>query len=226
MEKAEKQKEKKHFINSLVIPFILSLLMVLTFVFEKGMEFDFSQGGIFPRDVSHIWGIFTFVFIHADWAHLSNNLLSFFILCTTLYYFYSPIATRILLLSYVLSGILLWVIGRPSFHVGASGLIYALAFFLFFSGLFRRYAPLIAISFIVVFIYGSIVWYIFPMEYERSISWEGHLSGAVVGVILAFVFRRQGPQKPVKVWDEEEETDLPYMDFNEEEKEVTEVKRS
>lgn len=217
MDKSEIRQEKKKFINALIVPIILSVLMVLTFVFERGMGLDFHQGGIFPRDITHIWGILTYVFIHSDWAHLSNNILSFFILCTSLYYFYSPIATRILMLSYLLSGLLLWVIGRPSFHIGASGLIYALAFFLFCSGVIRRYAPLVAISFIVVFLYGSIIWYIFPMQYEHPISWEGHLSGAITGVILSFIFRKQGPQKPIKVWNEDEETDLPYMDFQEEE---------
>ena len=92
-------------------------------------------------------------------------------------------------------------------HVGASGLIFAILFFLFFSGLFRNYTPLVAVSMIVAFIYGSTVWSIFPVTelVDPSISWEGHLAGALSGLFLAILFRKQGPQKPPVVWEGEEE---------------------
>lgn len=197
--------EKKRFFYSMVIPFIIVLFMILSFVLEKGMDWNFHTGGIYPRRIENIWGIFTYIFVHSDWKHLLNNTFSFFILATTLYYFYSPIATKILLVSYICSGLLLWVIGRESWHIGASGLVYALTFFLFVSGIIRRHIPLIAISLIVVFLYGSIVWHIFPWQINDPISWEGHLSGAVTGILLAIIYRKQGPQKPVKVWEEEED---------------------
>lgn len=203
----DKQAEKRHFINSLIVPFILVVLIILSFVLEKGMDWDFHKAGIFPRKPESLSGIFGVIFVHADWNHLLNNMLSLFILTTALYYFYSPIATRILFLSWILSGLILWIIGRDNWHIGASGLIYALAFFLFTSGILRRHGPLIAISLIVVFLYGSMIWYIFPIEYEKSISWEGHLSGLIVGVLLAVIYRKKGPQKPEKVWDDEEDDD-------------------
>lgn len=197
--------ERRHFFYSMVIPFILCLFMVLSLMLEKGMEWDFHEGGIFPRQLKNIWGIFTFPFIHADWKHFFNNGLSFFILATTLYYFYDPIATKILLLTYLCSGFLLWFIGRSAFHIGASGWVYALAFFLFASGVIRKHIPLIAISLIVVFLYGSMVWHIFPHELNDPVSWEGHLSGAITGIVLAIIYRKEGPQKPVKVWEDEDE---------------------
>ena len=197
--------EKKRFYYSLVIPFLLVLLMFLSFVLEKGMSWDFHTGGVFPLRIENLWGIFTMVFIHADWKHLFSNIVSFFVLSSVLYYFYSSLATRILLLSYIFSGLMLWFIGRESWHIGASGLIYALAFFLFVSGILRKYAPLIAISLIVVFLYGNIIWHLFPWEAYNQISWEGHLSGAAVGLILAIIYRKKGPQKPIKVWEDEDE---------------------
>jgi len=197
--------EKKRFYYSLVIPFLLTLLMFLSFVLEKGMSWDFRTGGVFPLRIENLWGIFTMVFIHADWKHLFNNIVSFFVLSSALYYFYSSLATRILFISYIFSGLMLWFIGRESWHIGASGVIYALAFFLFVSGILRKYAPLIAISLIVVFLYGNIVWHLFPWEVYNRISWEGHLSGAVVGFVLAVIYRKKGPQKPIKVWDDEDE---------------------
>jgi membrane associated rhomboid family serine protease len=110
----------------------------------------------------------------------------------------------------VLSGAVTWVIGRDSYHVGASGLVFAILFFLFFSGLFRKYIPLVAVSMIVAFIYGGTVWSIFPITemVDASISWEGHLSGAISGLLLAVIFRKQGPQKPVETWEEENDTDI------------------
>jgi len=119
--------------------------------------------------------------------------------------FYRQIVLKVMFVSYVFSGTILWVIGRDSWHIGVSGLIYSLAFFLFFSGVIRKHVPLIAISFIVAFSYGSMVWHIFPWEVHDPISWEGHLSGGAVGLILSVVYRNEGPQKPVVVWEEEDE---------------------
>uniref|UniRef100_UPI00356AD84E rhomboid family intramembrane serine protease n=1 Tax=Lutibacter sp. TaxID=1925666 RepID=UPI00356AD84E len=110
-----------------------------------------------------------------------------------LYYFYQKIANKVLFTGLLLTGFLTWILGRPSYHIGASGMVYMLVSFIFFSGIFRKHYRLIALSLAVVFLYGSMVWYIFPME-ER-ISWEGHLSGFLVGVLFAFIFRNKGPQR-------------------------------
>jgi len=197
--------EKKHFLYSLVIPALIVLLMLLSFVLEKGMGWDFHTAGVFPRRLESIGGVLSMPFVHSGWGHLFNNIISFFILSAALYYFYNPLATKILFLSYIFSGLILWIIGRDSWHIGASGVVYALAFFLFVSGILRKYAPLVAISLIVVFLYGNMVWHVFPWQEYDPVSWEGHLAGAVVGVVLALVYRKKGPQKPVKVWDDEEE---------------------
>jgi len=125
----------------------------------------------------------------------------------SLFYFYRSIAWKSLLILWILSGFLTWLIGRDSYHIGSSGLIFGLMFFLFFSGIFRNYIPLIALSLIVAFVYGSSFWSIFPFaQYvDVHLSWEGHLAGAVSGIIVAIVFRNQGPQKQEVVWEEEEE---------------------
>jgi membrane associated rhomboid family serine protease len=190
-------------INIIFIPTILSLLILLVFLLEKGMDWNFSKAGIYPRKPEWIWTIFTFIFVHANWSHLFNNLLSFFLLSSCLFYFYRPVNLRIFVLLWFLSGIMLWVIGRESRHVGASGLIYAIAAFLLFSGLIRRHIPLIAISLVVTLIYGNMIWHIFPWTVSDPVSWEGHLSGLITGLLVAIIFRNDGPQKPVKVWEED-----------------------
>lgn len=202
-----KNESGKQFLSAFFLPLIIGLLMVLSFVFEKGMELNFHHGGILPRSFKNIPGIFSYVFIHANFGHLINNVVSFVVLSGSLFYFYKPIALKILLISYLSSGIILWFIGRESWHIGASGWIYSLAFFLFFSGLLRRHIPLIAISLIITFLYGNMVWHVFPWQVNDPISWEGHLAGGITGIALSVFFQKSGPQKPVVVWDEDEDSE-------------------
>ena len=106
-------------------------------------------------------------------------------------------------LNYLLAGFYTWISARHSYHIGASGLVYALFGFIFISGFIRKYIPLIALSFLVAFLYGSLVWGILP--WKQGVSWEGHFWGLFVGLILAIFYRKQGPQKKVYQWEEEEE---------------------
>jgi len=214
LQKSNVSSEKRQFINAVFIPFLLGILMITSFLLEKGMDWDFHTAGVFPRRIENIWGIFTLIFVHADWGHLGNNVISFIFLGSFLYFFYREIATKVLLISYLVSGLILWLIGRDSWHIGASGLIYSIAFFLFFSGIIRKHIPLIALSLVVAFIYGSMIWHIFPWKIQDPISWEGHLAGGIIGFGLSIWFRKEGPQKPVEHWDDEEtdeDTDFEYI---------------
>lgn len=181
----------------------MGLLMILSFILEKGMDWDFHYAGIFPRKIGSILGVITMVFVHADLGHLTNNVISFVVLSGMLYIAYRGIATKVLMISWLFSGSILWIIGRENWHIGASGLIYALAFFLFFSGIIRMHIPLIAISLVVAFVYGNMVWHIVPWQIHDPISWEGHLSGGIIGLSLSIWLRKKGPQKPIKIWDED-----------------------
>jgi len=203
--------EKRQIANALIIPFVIVSGMILSYILEKGMNWDFHSAGVFPRRIENTGGIFTMIFVHADLSHLINNVISFFVLASFLYLFYKEFATKILVISYIFSGLILWCIGRENWHIGASGLIYSLAFFLFFSGFIRKHVPLIAISLIVAFLYGSMVWHIFPWQAQDPISWEGHLAGGIVGVVLSIWFRNDGPQKPIKEWDEDENDEMEYL---------------
>ena len=216
--------DKRQLINAIFIPCIIATFMILTFLFEKGMNLDFHFAGVYPRRIENIGGIFTLIFIHSGWSHLVNNVISFLVLGSFLYYFYRQIATKVLVISYIFSGLILWFIGRENWHIGASGLIYSLAFFLFFSGLFRKFVPLIAISLIVAFMYGSMIWHVFPWQINDPVSWEGHLAGGITGTILAFWLRNKEPQKPLEQWsDEEEDDDSPYYLSENENNEQTKI---
>lgn len=195
--------EKKRFIYSLVFPgFFLFLLWAVKF-FEISMELSLQEGGVYPRKWSGLKGILFSPLIHGDWKHLVDNSGPVFFLSLALFYFYRDIAYRIWLLIYFMGGILLWGIGRQAFHIGASGLIYGLAAFLFFSGVIRRVRSLMAISLLVVFWYGSMVWGLLPFDFK--VSFEAHITGAVAGAVLAVVYRDQGPEPEHSSLEEEEE---------------------
>ena len=174
---------------------------------ELLFEWDFVQFGVFPRKVSGLLGVLTYPFIHSDWKHLINNSTALVVLGGMLYYFYRPVASKTVLWVYLISGVWLWIGGRANFHIGASGIVYALFGFLFFSGVLRRHLKLMALSMLVIFMYGSLVWGVFPIDH--SISYEGHLFGLIAGIVVAVVYRKQGPQKPKYSWELEEEEEVP-----------------
>jgi membrane associated rhomboid family serine protease len=197
---------RKKMLLSMLIPGVFVFLMWLVKIIEVLFDLDLSGFGIYPFTLEGVPGIIFSPFIHANFGHLFNNSLPLFFLGTALFYFYAEIAVKVSLWTYFLTGILVWLAGRSAWHIGASGLIYGLASFLFFSGIIRKYFRLVALSLLIVFLYGSMVWGIFPNIY-KEVSWESHMLGFISGIILAVVYRKEGPQQPVYEWLDEEEED-------------------
>ncbi|MBK7131979.1 MAG: rhomboid family intramembrane serine protease [Bacteroidales bacterium] len=195
---------RKKLLLSMIIPGIIVFFMWLVKITEVLFGLDFSSAGIYPLTAEGLPGILLSPFIHADFKHLFSNTLPLFFLLVALFYFYSEVVIKISILTYVLTGLLVWIFGRSSWHIGASGLVYGVASFLFFSGIIRKYFRLIALSLLIVFLYGSMVWGIFPGIY-KNVSWESHMLGFFSGVILSVWFRKEGPQRPVYEWEEEED---------------------
>jgi membrane associated rhomboid family serine protease len=195
--------EYKRFILSLIPPAIILFFIWLVFVYQVADGIDLYYFGIFPRRLSGLIGIITCPFVHANFNHLINNTVPFFFLLTAIFYFYQNVAWRVILYSWLVTGILVWILARPSYHVGVSGQIYCFASFVFFSGIVRKNINLLAISLLVIFVYGSMVWGIFP--YQPDMSFESHLMGFLVGAVLAVNYRHEGPQPTVFAKDMEEE---------------------
>ena len=201
--------EPKKMILAFVPPFLyLFILWMFTFL-EWGMGWNFWYLGIAPRKAEGLFGIVTHIFVHSDFYHLLANTIPLLVLGWLLFYFYSDIALKVFIWILFLSGIFIWVAGRPGWHVGASSLIYGFIFFLFLSGIIRRHAPVIAVSLVVIFLYGSIIWNMFPIAelVNAETSWEGHLGGALSGAILAVVYRKHGPQRKEYIDDDEKYDD-------------------
>jgi len=156
-------------------------------------------------------GILFSPFIHGDIKHLFNNTFPLFVLSMALFYFYKNISWQILVFGILLTGLLTWGIGRPANHIGASGVIYLLASFLFFKGIFSKYYRLMALSFIVVFLYGGLLWFVVPVE--QGISWEGHLSGLITGLLFALIYKQKIEIQAKYEWEKPEykEDNDPFM---------------
>ena len=199
--------ERRKFLGSLIIPLILVAVMWAVMIIEMSLGFDLNRYGLIPHTAQGLLGILTLPFLHGNWEHLMANSVPVIVLGTALYYFYPTLANRVMLITYLASGLLTWCLGNPSTtHVGASALIYGLNLFLVVSGFIRGNRQLIVISLIMVFLYGSFIWGMIPsLAIPQNISWEGHLSGAIIGVLLAVFLRKEGPQKEVYHWEEDDE---------------------
>jgi membrane associated rhomboid family serine protease len=201
MQKSESIFSKKF----IIIPVIAVFSIWLLYFFEIKFGNNFNRYGIYPQTLTGLRGIIFSPFLHSSFEHLFSNSIPLLVMLASLYYFYEGIATKVLLWGIFLTGMLTWSFARPSYHIGASGVVYFLVSFIFFSGVFRKYYRLAAVSLIVVFLYGSTVWYIFPIKEE--ISWEGHSSGFLVGFIFAFIFKKNGPQPEKFVFSHNPEFD-------------------
>ncbi|PLX11770.1 MAG: rhomboid family intramembrane serine protease [Marinilabiliales bacterium] len=199
-------RERKNFLNALFIPLLLVVMMWVIKIVESLFGIDFGFLGTHPLSLNGIQGIITMPFVHGSYSHIFANTVPFIVLGTALFYFYKGISVRVLIGIWILSGIWTWFGGRDSWHVGASGIIYGLSAFLFVSGVIRKDTRLAALSLIVAFLYGSLIWGIIPDFYpEKNISWEGHMGGFVAGIIMAVYYRTSGPQRKKYSWELEEE---------------------
>ena len=173
--------------SSLIVPLRIVFLMFVVYTIESYLNLDFGFLGIYPLSLQGMIGIFTAPFIHGSPSHILSNTLPLLILGGILFYFYPEISNRVFLQCFFFTNILVWMFGRPFYHIGASGLVYGLAFFLISFGFFRRNIRSIVISAGVIMLYGGLVYTVFPLD-ER-VSYESHLFGAITGLVTAFTLR-------------------------------------
>ncbi|MFA8449439.1 MAG: rhomboid family intramembrane serine protease [Bacteroidales bacterium] len=183
------------------IPFVLLCAMWIIHLVTSLFPIELGVYGVLPRTIHGLKGIVFAPFIHGDWSHLMANSLPFFVLSTTLFYFYQKIRFRVFIGIWIFSEALLWLGGRNSYHIGASGVVYGLAAFLFLSGILRREKASMVISLLVSFLYGSMIWGVLPWFSKPNVSWEGHLWGFLVGFLLAFYYKKKDRQRKKYSWE-------------------------
>jgi membrane associated rhomboid family serine protease len=199
--KVDMEVEKRIFFHSLLFPLVFIVAFWIVEIIEQISGLSFVKLGVFPLHLNGLQGILFSPFIHSDFNHLISNSVPFFILLFMLVYFYRRISYRIFFQMYFLAGICVWLAGREAWHIGASGVVYAMAAFHFVSGLIRNDVRLLTLSAIVVFLYGGMIWGIFPID--PDISWEGHLWGAVSGLVLALYYRKYIIRRDKFDWEDE-----------------------
>ena len=201
------KKNLSHIINVMFIP----ILFVFAIWFVKGYEIisesSFSWFAISPSNTDRILNIFTFPFIHADFSHLLNNTYPIIILGGIISSVYKEISNSVFFLSYILSGIIFWFLGDSTPVIGASGIVYALGSFILVSGFIKKQPRLAMLSFLVIFLNFFNLWGIIEIE-QDNISQTAHLSGAITGLIIAFLFRNKGPQEKIYNYELEEELEI------------------
>jgi len=178
-----KKEELNNLFNALIYPILFVVAIGIIHFIQYAFELDFVRYGIFPRKLTGLYGIVFSPLIHGDFNHLFNNSIPLLILGSALFYFYKEIALKVTFWVYLMVGVWTWLSAREAYHIGASGLLYGLFSFLLVSGFIRKNTQLIALSFAVIFLYGSLVWGILPIDVK--VSFEGHLWGFVAGIILA-----------------------------------------
>ncbi len=215
--------EKKRLKLSLTVPILFLIIMWTVKFIEYSLNLHLYTYGIYPHKLNCLTGILTAPFIHGSFEHIISNTVPFLLLSTGLFYFYKESAYKVFLIIWIFSGLWVWAAARPAYHIGASGMIYGFASFLFFSGLIHKNRSLAAISLLIVFIYGGMVWGVLPGKPE--ISWESHLFGALTGLISALIF---APDKKAVSKTEEDDSDEYFLwDFSEPKSnnnEITEIK--
>jgi membrane associated rhomboid family serine protease len=194
--------EKAKVITSLIVSGIFILLLWGILFFEKYTHSDLSEFGVYPRTLSGLKGIFFSPLLHAGYEHLFSNSISLFLLTFGVFYLYRNSAIIVFAVIYFLPQVIVWFIGRSAYHIGASSMVYGFAAYLFFMGLFRKDKGSIAFALLVVFLYGSLVWGLLPVD--QSISFESHIAGAFLGILCSVIFRNSEPVKKYE-WEEEEE---------------------
>jgi membrane associated rhomboid family serine protease len=201
--------EQKRFFQSLVFPVAFVILLWLLKAADVIWDMDMNEYGLYPLKAKGLLGIITAPLLHAGFSHLFANTVPLLVLGSLLFYFYRPLAWQVFFLIWLMTGIWVWVFARGSgAHIGASGIIYGLASFLFLSGIIRREQRLMIITLLVTFLYGSLLWGLFPQFFPKEhISWESHLMGLLSGTLLAIYYRKSGPQKKVYHWDDDDESD-------------------
>lgn len=193
--------KKQNSYKYIYVPAAFVVIIWVIFGIESLFYINLTQYSVFPGRLSSLSGALFFPLLHGDINHIMSNTIPLLLLGAGLIYFYPKSSTMVLVFSYIIPGVMIWLFARPVYHIGSSGIVYSLAAFIFFSGVIRRDKRAIVLALLVTFIYGGMVWGVLPLE--RGISWEGHLFGALTGIFLSALFRKKDKFKEYD-WEEEE----------------------
>ena len=177
--------EKKYFWGAVRISGLVIILLWLVHIAQVLMGVSWGEWGVYPRHLSGLKGILTSFWIHGDFGHLISNTTALFVMTGMIFYFYRPVAWRSFVGMYLLTGMLVWVFARESYHIGASGVLYAEVAFVAWIGIFKGDFRSIVLSLLVLMVYGGMFAGIVPTD--TKVSWESHLLGSFAGIYMAYI---------------------------------------
>ena len=214
-------------IDDILWPAVFLVFFWLVFFANLAYPLDLNYYGVHPHSLFGLIGIIAMPFLHGDFTHLFSNSIPFLVSASFIFHFFKQRSWRIFIGIWLISGLGIWLMGEErSIHIGASGLVYGMVAFLMTSGFIRKNKHLTAVAFILVFMYGSMVWGLFPQYSwvkEMNISWEGHLFGALSGVGLAFIYRKHGPEDDKDPFEENDEMPQWWIDMENEKRMMEEL---
>lgn len=200
------RKAQKNFKIALQAGLWMAAVLWFITITDAYLDLNLGRFGLRPREVAGLWGILTAPLLHSGAEHMFSNTLPLIVSMTTILYLYPNSSVRVVPMIWLGSGLLAWFIGRSNIHIGASGFIYGLLAFVFVSGMLRQDMRSIAVSLLVWFLYGSMIWGLLPIR--PQMSWELHLAGAVLGVAMALVYHKWD-RVPIKRYDWEDDDSVP-----------------
>ena len=162
----------------------VGLLWVVEIV-DLSSGFQLDGYGILPRKVDGLMGIFWSPLLHADFAHLIANSGPLVLLLIMLFSHRQYRPKSSLAFIWLVSGLGTWLIGRPAIHIGASSIVYGLAAFLMTASFWMRSWRAFFLSILALLMFGGLFYGLFQIQ--KGVSWEGHLSGALAGVWVAWL---------------------------------------
>ncbi len=207
------EEHKKKLLASLRLPFQFIAVIWGVHFFQVVTNLDFGSYGIFPREFFGLRGIVFAPLVHADLRHLISNSAPVFFLAAIILYFYRRVAVRSMLMIYLLTGFAVWLFARRVYHIGASGVVYGLVAFVFWSGIFRRSPKSIILALIVTFLYSGYFLGILPNQ--EGISWESHLLGAMTGLFTAYWYKEEieaDEENKLPSWENEANDSRYFLD--------------
>jgi membrane associated rhomboid family serine protease len=178
----------RNFIYAIRYPLLLILIIWIIEIVDRWLALDLGRFGILPRTTEGLFGIIASPFLHGEWNHILNNTFSLLATTSIIATLYPRVAAQSFITITIGTGLGVWLWARDAYHIGASGVIYGLVSFIFWTGLFKKNPKSIMLSLLVLSLYGGMFEAIFP-NVAKDISWESHLSGGIVGIIVAFMFK-------------------------------------
>ncbi len=200
---------KTKYLSAFYVPVLFGVLLWIIKLLEVSLEQKWYVYGLKPHSWTGLMGIVTAPLLHGSFSHLISNTFPLIILGGGVFYLYRKIAVRVCLYIYVLTGFLVWNFSsNHNYHIGASGLVYGFAAFLFLSGILRKHRGLMAISLLIAFLYGGLIWGVLPGQ--MGISWESHLMGAISGIVFSIAYR----DVKMEIEETEEEKIIEIADYS------------